>query len=107
AAGDALLDTKKLINRVNLLVNQTRGLWIGGMNPLDDPINTAQDPLYGLEEMMNQSDRTNYDNPPSLLSQPVQIPIQADWVIKGHIFIRQVDPIPANILEIMPMGYIE
>lgn len=101
AQGETVMDKKKLIGKVVLSVQQTRGLWVGSKPPSDDAVN----PLEGLREQQAHDD-TNYDVPVDLVTDVVDLNIQTDWDSSGSIFVRQVDPIPATILAAVPVGLV-
>lgn len=106
AFGESLSDRKEIISRVGMLINNARGLFGGTLNPDTDALNTNADPLYRLMELKEMGDRATYDESPNVLSQPVLIDIPCEPTHQGHVFIRQVDPLPAQILSIVPMGMI-
>lgn len=97
--GETLADKKKLVNRVSLFVESSRGIWVGGKPPEDDTV----DPLEGLVEMKLR-DTEEYDDPTDLETGPIDINIQSEWNSNGRIFVRQVDPVPLAILAAVPTG---
>jgi len=99
--GETLADKKKLINKLNLFVENTRGLFAGSKIPSDDD----DDPLEGLYEIKARNSE-GYDDPVSLKTEVLEINLEAGWNSNGRVFIRQVDPLPATILSIVPSGYI-
>lgn len=103
ATGDSVLDTNKNITRVAAYVVNTRGLFAGQRNPDSNPLNTTDDPLYGLFEKKPDA-IPNYDSPPPLETQLIYINIDANWNSNGRVFIRQVDPVPTQIISIVPEG---
>jgi hypothetical protein len=98
---ETLSNKKMLIGKVSLFVEATRGIFAGGKPPSDDDV----DPLEGLFEAKLR-DLEGYDDPVSLKTGNVDIPIQNTWNSNGRVFIRQVDPLPLSILSVSPEGYI-
>lgn len=105
AIGDSILDTKKDISRVAAYVINTRGIFAGQRNPDTDPLNTSGDPLFGLMEKKPNVIMT-YDSVWPLETKPIYINIEANWNRNGRIFIRQVDPLPMQIVSIVPEGLV-
>lgn len=103
AAGDSIQDTKKHISRVAAFVTKTRGVFAGRRNPDTDPLNTSGDYLYGLMEKKPEILDT-YDDTWPLETKPIYINIESNWNRNGRIFIRQVDPVPMQIVSIVPEG---
>lgn len=101
AQGESIADKKKIISRVTIFAEETRGLFVGGAAPTDDD----EDPLENLTEMKLR-DAETYDDPVALLTGTADVNIMPEWNNNGRIFIRQVDPIPAAILAVYPSGKI-
>ncbi len=101
AQGETLADKKKMINRVTLFVESSRGIWIGGRPPTDD----AVDPLEGLTEFKARNDES-MDDPPELETGTIDVNIQSNWNSNGRIFVRQVDPVPLSVLAVAPSGLV-
>jgi Ubiquitin-activating enzyme E1 FCCH domain len=97
--GETLADKKKLVNRVSIFVEDSRGIWAGAKAPTDDDV----DPLEGLYELKIRNDE-NYDAPVSLRTGVVDINIKAEWNSNGRVFIRQIDPVPLAVLAVAPAG---
>jgi hypothetical protein len=85
-------DKKKNISKVTSLVEDTRGLWVG---PDFD----------SLKEFKLRSDE-GYDDPVDLATDAIDLNINAEWKSSGSIVMRQIDPVPATILTVVPTGYI-
>lgn len=96
---ETLANKNKIIKAVHMYVDNTRGLWAGRKPPSSD----TTDPLEYLTELKIR-DNEDMDSPVSLASKVVTIPILPEWNSNGRVFIRQVDPVPATILGIMPEG---
>lgn len=101
ADGATLADKKKNVTQVTLHLEETRGLFVGGFEPEDE----ATDPLDGLMEMKIR-DEEGYDEPVDLLTGVTDVVIDSAWDNGGHVFIRQVDPVPMTVLAITPSGWI-
>jgi len=97
--GNTLADKNKLVTQVGLYVNNTRGLFGGGKPP------EGEDPLDGLYELKARN-LESYDEPNRLITDFIDIHIQNTWNSNGRVFVRQVDPLPANILAIYPSGLV-
>lgn len=97
--GETVRDKKMKIGQVTIDVEESRGLFAGGLAPV------SNDPLDGLYELKIRSDE-GYDDPVDLETGTVNVVLQTQWNSNGRIFIRQVDPLPATILAVYPEGYI-
>ena len=85
-------DKKKNITQLSLLVEETRGLFAG---PDTD----------NLREYKLRNDE-GYDDPVALATDTIDVNITAAWKQSGRIVVRQIDPVPATILSVIPTGYI-
>lgn len=99
--GETLMDKRKNVGKVTMLIEGSRGLWVGNEPPTDD----ATDPLEGLTELKIR-ETEGYNDPVSLSTDVVDVLIRPEWNSNGRVFIRQVDPIPLTILRVSPSGYI-
>lgn len=97
--GETLADKKKLVGKVSIFVEKSRGIWAGPRPPSDDDT----DPLENLYELKVRNDE-DYDSPVALQTGVVEINIKADWNQGGRVFIRQVDPVPLSVLAVIPSG---
>lgn len=97
--GESIVDKKKQVSKVTLMVEDSRGIWVGAKAPTDDD----DDPLEGLNEAKIRSEE-NYDDPVALKTGPVDVLIGPAWNSNGRVFIRQVDPVPLSVLAIAPHG---
>lgn len=87
-SGETLLDKKKLITAVRMVVEETRGLTVG----------PDADHLVEIKQRSNE----NYDQATRAVSGIMESIIPATWSKAGRVFIRQSDPLPATILSIIP-----
>jgi hypothetical protein len=78
----------KSIMAVTVKFYKSRGLWAG------------QDKDHLVE--MKQRESEALDTPTQLLTGDKTIDIDNTWNQKGRVFLRQVDPLPLNILAITP-----
>lgn len=99
AGVETMVDRNKLISKVTLFVEKSRGVWAGTRTP-DDTVSVTD----GLTELKIREDET-YDDPIELKTEPVDIITEANWNNNGRVFIRQIDPVPLTILSITPSGY--
>lgn len=97
--GETLINKKKRINEVTMLIESSRGVWAGTEPPTSDA------DLSSLYELKIRSSE-NYNSPVSLKTGAVDITIGSQWSEGGRIFIRQTDPIPLTILSIAPSGLV-
>lgn len=98
---ETMEDKKKLITRVSTYIEETRGLWSGERPPSDDSV----DPLEGLREFRSRNEESQ-ELPPRLLTEVVDVNISGRWNKGGRVFLRQIDPLPATILSIVPGGFL-
>lgn len=97
--GETIADKKKLVNKLTIFTEKSRGIWAGTEPPSDDDT----DPLEGLTEVKIRNDES-YDGPVALRTGTMDVTVQGSWNRNGRVFIRQVDPIPLSVLAIVPSG---
>ncbi len=97
--GPSLKETNIAITTVGLWVQASRGIWVGGAEPSDESID-------GLRELKVRVPTQVPADPPPLITDFVKQPIRSEWNSHGRIFVRQIDPIPLNVLAAIPMGFI-
>ncbi|WP_145548550.1 hypothetical protein [Yersinia massiliensis] len=88
AGQETLLDKKKLITTVNLLVESSRGVLVGS-------------PGGQLFEYA-QREFEFYDDPVDNASGVIEVPIDANWDRNGRIIVKQSDPLPLSVLAVIP-----
>jgi hypothetical protein len=86
--GETLLDKKKLITALRLMVEETRGIQVG----------PDVDHLVEIKQRSSE----NYDEATRATTGIMETRIPATWSKDGRCFIRQTDPLPATILAIIP-----
>jgi hypothetical protein len=101
AQGETLVDKNKLISKVTLYVEASRGGWVGRQAPTDE----TSDFLGGLTEIKVRNNE-DYDDPVSLQTGTMDVITEATWDNNGRVFVRQTDPIPLSILAIAPSGFV-
>lgn len=85
---ETLLDKKKIIPAVRLLVENTVGLKAG----------PDADHLVEIKQRATE----NYDQPTAMLTGIMEVRIASTWSKAGRVFLRQSDPLPASVLAIIP-----
>src|SRR5690606_22423101 len=98
-SGQSLTDKKILINKMNLMVERSSGIFAESEIPPGD------DATEGLYELKIREDES-MDDPVALATGPVEIVIDSSWRSGGECVIRQVDPLPCSILSVTPSGVI-
>ena len=99
--GETLMDKKKLVGKVTMAVEASRGIWVGANPPTDDTI----DPVEGLNEMKLR-DTEDSDDPVDLETGSIDINIRSEWNQGGRVFVRQIDPVPVSVLSVAPSGFV-
>lgn len=77
----------KNVNKVKLRVYQSSGIWAGP-------------DLDGMREYKQRTDEP-YGSPPEWKSQEIEIMLYPAWQDGGQIYIRQDDPLPLTVLNIV------
>lgn len=96
--GETLSDKKKLINQVTMRVEESRGVFVGPVEPDDEGISGLYEAKVRDEEGMN--------DPVALKTGNIEVKIEAHWSEGGRVFIRQVDPVPLTLLSVSPTGLV-
>lgn len=97
-------DRKKRVTNIGMLVEDTRGIFIGSRFPEDIPEDERQDVADALEGMteVKSEQIENYDTPWPTVTGYVDVAIQNTWRESGSFCTRQVDPLPITILAAIP-----
>lgn len=98
--GPSLKESNVEVTRVGLWIQASRGCWMGPSAP------TGTDPTAGLRELKIRSGTQVPADPNPLVTDFVKQDIRGEWNSHGRIFIRQVDPVPLNVLAAIPFGYL-
>lgn len=85
---ETLLDKKKLVNSVSLVVNASRGIFAG--------VDAGH--LYEYP----QREFEFYDGPVDDATGVVEVKLDANWDKNGRVYIRQTDPLPLSVLAVIP-----
>jgi len=94
----ALLESK-IVEKVNVKVFNTRGLYVGSEFPENDYIQGMED----LETMTEDIELGNVGNAAQpLQTKRIEVSVPNDWDSNGRLCFRQVDPLPFEILSIIP-----
>lgn len=88
SGGETMLDKKKLITDVSVLVESTRGIYCG----------ETLDNLYEVPQRQYEF----YDETIKLASGIVDVKLSSTWNKNGEFYIVQKDPLPMSILSIIP-----
>jgi hypothetical protein len=86
------VEKKKRINRVNLLVESSRGVFAG----------FDRDHLREYKQRSTEA----WGEPIALHTGTVEIPLTSAWTPGGSIVVQQSDPLPLTILAVAPGGEI-
>lgn len=92
----SIANKNKRVASVTLQLEKTKGLWVGPKSP-------GNDSLDGLMELKVRQ-YEDYEDPVKLVTGKESVIIQPEWNSSGHVFVRQVDPLPATILAVFPDG---
>lgn len=85
---ETLSDKRKMVNRVNVFVESSRGIWACG----DGKTFTE----------FKQRASENWGDEVYLKTGIIEIPTAATWDKQGQVIIEQRDPLPLSILSIVP-----
>ena len=85
---ETILDKKKLITSLRMIVEDTRGIMVG--------------PSASHLSEIKQRTTENYDQATNATTGIMESVISSSWSKDGRVFIRQSDPLPATILAVMP-----
>ncbi len=85
---ETLLDKKKLIPSVSLVVNASRGILAG----------TDAEHLYEY----SQREFEFYDDPVADATGVLEVKLDSNWDKNGRVYIRQSDPLPLSVLAVIP-----
>lgn len=83
---------KKIVKAVDLLVESSRGIWVG---PDADHLREAK-----------QRDTEAWGTPTDLDTGLVEVALNSTYSKPGRVFVRQTDPLPLNILALIAYGQV-
>lgn len=92
---ETLLDKKKHVNQVTLLVESSRGIWAG------EP---EEDGTVDPDHLYEHAQRTPEDEYLSVrgITGKVVVSVSSSWNTGGRVHIRQRDPLPLSLLAVIP-----
>lgn len=99
AQGETIADRQKLTSAVTLFLNKTRGLFVGPKAPGSDVV----DQNSNLTEFKPRTFEAS-DDPAKLMTGKFNLNIEPQWNSGGRVFIRQTDPLPAEVNAIVESG---
>ncbi len=88
AGQETILDKKKLINKADIMVQDSRGIFAG----------TPGGKMYEYP----QREFEFYDDPVANKTGLVTVDLSSEWDKNGRVIISQSDPLPLSILSIIP-----
>lgn len=100
--GPSLKESNIAITSLGLWVAGSRGIFCGREAPSED----AASAITGLRELKIRSATQTPSDPNPLVTNFVTVDISSNWNQHGRIFVRQVDPVPLNVLAAVPFGFI-
>ncbi len=107
-AGEQVRANKKNITAIDLLVESTRGIWVGERFPEDIPASDREDEDDLTEGLTEQEPEPidDYAEPIPMSNGMISVAIASTWRQSGSFVVRQVDPLPVTILAALPNGSI-
>jgi hypothetical protein len=87
---ETLTDKKKLVKKVTVLLESSRGMYAG----------TDFDHLYEAKFRTTE----NYGDPTLLQTGAVEVGLDSTWNNNGHWCLQQADPLPLAVLAVAPTG---
>ena len=100
ASGPSRKEDMTLVSKVGLYVKDSRGFFAGLPGAL-----TEDDLVEGLQEYLGRDDE-DWDELNALITDFIEVGIDSTFNTNGRVFVRNIDPLPLNVLSITPMGYI-
>lgn len=88
AQQETLLDKKKLITSVSLVVNESRGVLAGQRG--------------GRMYQYAQREFEFYDDPVANATAVIEVPLESEWGKNGRVYVQQIDPLPLSVLAVIP-----
>lgn len=100
----ALIESK-IVHKVFVKVLQTRGLYIGPMFPVNNYVAGGQNesPMEDMEQRQEEYNTGTVGNKAQdPVSKRIEVTPENSWFNNGRICFRQVDPLPFELLSIIP-----
>lgn len=89
----------QLVHKVYIKIYNNRGVFVGSKFPNDDKV-------QGLTDIESRIEDIEFGNIGNAAQEPitkrVEVVIPNDWKSNGRVCLRQVDPLPTEILSIIP-----
>jgi len=98
--GSSLKESALNITKLGLWLDASRGVWMGTAAP------TGTDATDGLVELKIRSSTQTPGDPNPLATQFIKQDIPGGWNDNGRVFVRQIDPVPLNLMAVIPFGYL-
>ena len=98
--GPSVKESNIVVNAVGTWLQASRGVFVGREAP------TGTDATQGLKEMKVRQTADPPANANPLLTDFVKTNISSRWDNNGRVVIRQVDPVPLNVLAVIPFGFL-
>jgi hypothetical protein len=94
---DAMAGKRKKISRMNMTVQDTRGLQIS-------PARQEANGNVVFDQYVEVKERTNqrYGDPIQLRTGVETLLIKPQWQVEGQVQLKQIYPLPATILALTP-----
>ena len=93
------LNQNKLIKEVGVYTQSTRGLFAGNDLTDDDSVDNLREFKTSSKGVLNGILKNSFE------TDYKDIKIQSSWNRNGRVVIRGVDPLPATVLSIYPLGF--
>jgi hypothetical protein len=90
-----LTEAYKLVNRVGIAFQESKGGYVGQTGSEDD--------LTKMQEIISREDQ-DLEEVTANLNEHIDVNFPAEWEKTGRVLIKQVDPLPMTILAVYPKG---
>lgn len=97
--GQTMADKRKIVNNLTLYLEQSFGLWVGPKAPSNDD-NDAHERLRELRI----GGIADADDPVTPVTGARDVVMSAEYSSGGRVFIRNTEPVPAAVLQVVPRG---
>lgn len=93
--GNSLMGSRKPINNVGIYVEESRGIWVGTVDPGDSSTRDNLSILMPYNAITVAAE--------SLTTDQKDLPVFSRSNFNGRVFIRQMEPVPMTILAVSPI----
>lgn len=104
--GQQIRPSVKNVHTIGMIVENTRGMWAGERFPENIPLTERVDIADLTEGLDEKRPEIDAEGNVELETGTIEMGIGATWRQSGRFVARQVDPLPATILGIIPIGEI-